>query len=130
YAASLSGGRDLLRYYVSGNYENDIGIEPNNSLRQFALHTNLNVVPNPKVDVATSLNFVNQAAHLGADNGVSPMLGAAAGHALLFKNGRGFYPNFTPEIPQQLYDNSNDISRFTGSGTLNYRPFDWFTNNV
>jgi TonB-dependent SusC/RagA subfamily outer membrane receptor len=130
YTGSISGGRDLLRYYVSSNYENDLGIEPNNTLRQFALHSNLNVSPNAKVDFGTSLNFVDQAAHLGADNGVSPMLGATVGHALLFKNGRGFYPNFTPEIPQQLYDNSNNISRFTGSGTLNHRPVDWFTHSV
>jgi TonB-linked SusC/RagA family outer membrane protein len=129
YTGSISGGRDLLRYYVSSSYENDVGIEPNNSLRQFALHTNLNVTANPKVDFGTSLNFVDQSAHLGADNGVSAMLGATVGHALLFKAGRGFYPNFSPEIPQTLYDNSNAISRFTGSGTLNYRPLDWFTNN-
>jgi TonB-linked SusC/RagA family outer membrane protein len=130
YTGSLSGGRDLLRYYVSSNYENDIGIEPNNSLRQFSLHSNLNVAPNPKVDVGTSLNFIDQTAHLGADNGVSPMLGAIAGHALLFKNGRGFYPNFVPEIPQQLYDNADAINRFTGSGTFNHRPIDWFTHSV
>ena len=130
YTGSISGGRDLLRYYVSSNYENDIGIEPNNSLRQFALHSNLNVAPNSKVDFGTSLNFVDQSAHLGADNGVSPMLGATVGHALLFKAGRGFYPNFSPEIPQTLYDNSNAINRFTGSGTINHRPVDWFNQSV
>jgi TonB-dependent SusC/RagA subfamily outer membrane receptor len=130
YTGSLSGGRDILRYYLSSNYENDLGIEPNNTLRQFALHTNLNVVPNPKVDVGASLNFVDVDAHIGADNGVSAMLGVEAGHALVFKAGRGFFSNFVPEIPQQLYDNSSAVSRFTGSGTLNYRPFDWFTNNV
>jgi TonB-linked SusC/RagA family outer membrane protein len=130
YSGSLSGGRDLLRYFVSSSYENDLGIEPNNTLRQFAVHSNLNVTPNNKVDFGTSLNFVNLAAHLGADNGVSPMLGATAGHGLLFKAGRGFYPNFVPEIPQTLYDNSDAISRFTGSGTINHRPVDWFNQTA
>jgi len=130
YSGALSGGRDLLRYYVSSSYENDLGIEPNNSLRQFALHTNLNVAPNPKLDFGTSLNFVDLSSHLGADNGASAMLGAVVGHALLFKTARGFYPNFVPEIPQQLYDNAQSISRFTGSGTINHRPTDWFTQTV
>ena len=130
FTGSLSGGRDLLRYYLSSNYQNDLGIEPNNTLRQFSLHSNLNVAPTNQVDVGASVNFVDLDAHLGVDNGVSSMLGAQAGHALLFKAGRGFFSNFMPEIPQTLYDNSSAVSRFTGSGTVNYRPFDWFTNNV
>jgi len=130
YTASLSGGRDLTRYYVSSQYENDLGIEPNNSLRQFALHTNLNVAPTSKLDFGTSLNYVDLSAHLGADYGVSSMLGATVGHGLLFKAARGFYPNFAPEIPQQLYDNSQAVSRFTGSGTINHRPIDWFNQTV
>jgi TonB-linked SusC/RagA family outer membrane protein len=130
YNASLAGGRDLLRYYVSSSYDNDIGIEPNNALRQFALHSNFNVVPNDRMDFGTSLNFVDLRAHLGADRGISPMLGAAAGHILLFRNARGFYPNFLPAIPQTLYDNAQDVTRFTGSGTFNYRPFDWFSHRV
>ncbi|HEX6049975.1 MAG TPA: SusC/RagA family TonB-linked outer membrane protein, partial [Gemmatimonadaceae bacterium] len=130
YSGSLSGGRDLLRYYLSGTYQNDLGIEPNNSLRQFSTHSNVNVAPNDKLDIGASINFVDLDAHLGVDNGVSAMLGAMVGHELLFSNARGFYPNFVPEIPQQLYDNSSAVTRFTSSGSANYRPFDWFANNV
>ena len=130
YTGSLSGGRDLLRYYLSANYQNDLGIEPNNTLRQFAMHSNLNVAPNDKVDVAASINFVDLSAHLGVDNGVSAMLGTMLGHSLLFRNARGFYPNFLPEIPQQLYDNASSVNRFTTSGTLNHRPVDWFTQTA
>jgi TonB-linked SusC/RagA family outer membrane protein len=129
YTGSLSGGRDLLRYYLSGTYQNDLGIEPNNTLRQFSTHSNVNVAPNNKVDIGASVNFVDLSAHLGVDNGVSAMLGAQAGHSSLFRNARGFYPNFAPEIPQRLYDNSSAVNRFTGSGTVNYRPFEWLTNN-
>ncbi len=130
YTGSLSGGRDLLRYYVSGTYQNDLGIEPNNSLRNFSVHSNLNVAPNDKLDFGASVNFVDLSAHLGVDNGVSAMLGAQAGHSSLFPGSRGFYPGFVPEIPQQLYDNSSSVNRFTGSGTATYRPFDWFTNTA
>jgi TonB-linked SusC/RagA family outer membrane protein len=130
YTGSLSGGRDVLRYYLASNYQNDIGIEPNNSLRQFGLHSNLNVVPNEKVDVAASVNFVDLSAHLGVDNGVSALFGAQVGHPLLFKTSRGFYPGFPPEIPQTLYDNSSAVNRFTSSGTINHRPFSWFNQSA
>lgn len=130
YNGSLSGGRDVLRYYVSGGYENDIGVEPNNSLRQASMHSNINVSPSPKLEVGTSLNFTDIDAHLGADNGVSSMLGGQLGHGLLFTGGRGFYPNMPPEIPQRLYDNSQSVNRFTGSGSLDHRPVSWFTQRV
>ena len=50
------------------------------SSRQFSAHANVNVAPTPKLDVGTSLNFVDCTNHLGADGGVSAMLGAQLGH--------------------------------------------------
>ncbi|HEY2025851.1 MAG TPA: TonB-dependent receptor, partial [Gemmatimonadaceae bacterium] len=130
YNGSLSGGRDIINYYASGTFENDLGIEPNNSLRQFSFHANMNVAPTPKIDFASSLNFVSLSSHLGADVGASALLGAIAGHSLLFPAARGFYPNFPPEVPQTLYDNAQGINRFTGSGTITHRPTSWFTQRL
>jgi len=130
YNLSLSGGLEQFGYYLSGAYQNDLGIEPNNKLRQFSSHANLTVTPNQKVDVGVSLNYVDRSNHLGADVGASPMLGAEMGHSLLFPAARGFYPNFPPEVPQQLYDNFQGINRFTGSGTINHRPTTWFSHRL
>ena len=68
--------------------------------------------------------------HLGADIGASALLGAVVGHRLLFPNARGFYPNYTPDIPQTLYDNAQGVRRFIGSATLTHRPTSWFTHHV
>ena len=130
YDASLAGGREAVTYYVSTSYENDLGVEPNNSLRQGSFRANLNVQPSPTIDVSSSLGYVTLSSHLGADVGVSPLLGATVGHPLLFPGGRGFYPNFTPEIPQTLYDNAQGVRRFVGSTTLTHRPASWFTHRV
>ena len=129
YNLSLSGGLEQFGYYLSGVYQNDLGIEPNNSLRQFGSHANLTVTPSKKVDLGVSLNYVDRSSHLGADVGASPMLGAEMGHALIFSGSRGFYP-FPPEVPQQLYDNFQGINRFTGSATLNHRPTSWFSHRL
>jgi TonB-dependent SusC/RagA subfamily outer membrane receptor len=51
-SASVSGGQNAVRYYVSGAYESDQGVEPNNALRQLSLHGNVDVTPTPTVDIA------------------------------------------------------------------------------
>jgi TonB-dependent SusC/RagA subfamily outer membrane receptor len=129
YNLSVSGGMEQFNYYLSTVYQNDLGIEPNNSLRQFGSHANLTLTPNDKVDLGVSLNYIDRNAHLGADVGASPMLGAEMGHSLVFAGSRGFYP-FPPEVPQHLYDNSQGINRFTGSATLNHRPATWFSHRL
>ena len=130
YTGSISGGRDAMSYYISGAYENDLGIEPNNSLRQYSSHANLNITPSPSIDFGTSLNFSSLSAHLGADVGASALLGAIVGHSLVFPAARGFFPNFSPEVPQTLYDNAQGVNRFTGSQTINHRPTSWFTHRL
>ncbi|MGH9174817.1 MAG: TonB-dependent receptor domain-containing protein, partial [Vicinamibacterales bacterium] len=107
----------------------DEGIEPNNYGQNFSGHVNLNVAPSDKLDLGTSLHFTRGSAHLGVDGGLSSMLGISIGHPLLFASNRGF--GFTPpEVPQQLYDNVQDINRFTGGATLNHRPASWFAHRL
>ena len=132
YTGTVAGARDQVRYYLSAGYENDYGIEPNNSLRQASVHTNVDVAVNSKTDFSASLNFVNLSEHLGADIGLSAMFGAEFGHPLLWTNpaGRGFYGNFPPDVPQKLYDNADGLNRFTASGTLNNRLTNWFTQRA
>lgn len=130
YNASLSGGRDALTYFVSTGYENDYGVEPNNSLRQATFRGNLSVQPAPNVDFTTSLGYASLSSHLGADIGASALLGAVVGHRLLFPNARGFYPNYTPDVPQTLYDNAQGVRRFIGSATLTHRPTDWLSHRL
>ena len=132
YNGVVAGARDQVRYYLSAGYENDYGIEPNNSLRQASVHTNVDVAVNSKTDFAGSLNFVNLSAHLGADQGLSAMFITQFGHPLLWTApaGRGFFSNFPPEVPQRLYDNADGVNRFTASGTLNNRLTSWFTQRA
>jgi TonB-linked SusC/RagA family outer membrane protein len=127
YNASVQGGRDQTRFYAAVGYQNDYGIEPNNLQREFNAHVNLSTALGTKTDVATSLNFVDLSSHLGADVGASALLGAIAGHNLLFPAARGFYPGFPPDVPQTLYDNASGINRFTGSTTINNQLTSWFT---
>jgi TonB-dependent SusC/RagA subfamily outer membrane receptor len=132
YTAALSGGLGTASYYLSGNFENDVGVEPNNSIRQFNGHANLNLTPSTKFDVGTSLNYVQGTYHTGVDVGLSALLGAQLGHPLVFSvpGADGFYPNVPPAVPQTLFDNLDLVNRFTGSATFNHHPVDWFTQRL
>jgi TonB-linked SusC/RagA family outer membrane protein len=126
-SGAWSGARNEFRYYLSGLYQKDEGIEPNNSNHQFSLHANLDLTPAQDLTIATSLNYVDLRAHLGVDNGASAMFASSFGHSVLFPNARGFGLNFVPEVTQELWDNSQDVTRFTASTRIQHDPFAWFT---
>lgn len=132
YNLSLSGSLGTGNYFLSSNYENDHGVEPNQSLRNFGAHANLNLAPSEKYDFGTSLNYVQGTYHTGVDVGLSALLGAELAHPSVFgvPGADGFYPNVPPSVPQTLFDNSDAINRFTGSGTINHHPVSWFTERL
>src|SRR6185503_12839323 len=92
--------------------------------------SNLDVAVSSKVNVTTSINFVEQDNHLGTDTGLSAMLGAMYGHILLQPDRRGFGLGYPPEISWELYDNSAKVSRFTTSGTINYNMTNWLRHRL
>ncbi|HEX6807389.1 MAG TPA: TonB-dependent receptor [Gemmatimonadaceae bacterium] len=132
YDASVAGGFSIGNYFVSSNYQDEHGIEPNNWLTQYSAHANLNLTPDPKYGIGTSLNYVQGNYHTGADVGLSAMLGAELAQPNVFAvpGADGFYPNVPPNVPQALFDNSDDIHRFTGSVTFNHNPISWFTQRL
>ena len=88
YNLALSGGGlDTSTTISRRRIGIDRGVESNNSTRQFSGHANVNVAATPKLDIGTSLNFVKLNNHLGADGGVSSMLGAEFGHIGVFTAG-------------------------------------------
>lgn len=132
YNASVAGGFAIGNYFVSSNYQDEHGIEPNNFLTQYSAHANLNLTPDPKYSIGTSLNYVQGNYHTGADVGLSAMLGAELAQPNIFSvpGADGFYPNVPPNVPQALFDNSDDIHRFTGSATFQHTPISWFTQRL
>ncbi len=129
YNVSVSGGREQMTYFVSGGYNDEDGIEPNNFGKGFSGRANLSFSPSNKIDVQTNLGYVRSSMHLGADNGLSPMFTGLYGHSLLFPANRGFFLA-PPEVPQRLYDNSAQINRFTGGTTFSHRPANWFSHRL
>lgn len=127
--ASTSGSREQMRYYLSLGYQNDLGVEPNNSLRQATSHANVSAPVGENTEASLSLNFLNSVAHLGVDGGASVLLNSVGGHRRLYPAFRGFFAA-PPEVPQRLWDNASSVHHFTGGLTVNNNPANWFSQRA
>ncbi|MEO7502527.1 MAG: SusC/RagA family TonB-linked outer membrane protein [Gemmatimonadaceae bacterium] len=156
YGAQVNGGSDLLRYFLSGEYEGETGVykvprfdierlnqtvgripgeqlRPN-SLYRANLRANLNVSFSPKADVAVSTGFVSSTQRLPqTDNNTTGLLSSAYGGPGYRDNGNtslGFplngYRIFTPGDVFQDVV-TQEINRFIGSVSPSWRPRSWFS---
>ncbi|MGH7554023.1 MAG: SusC/RagA family TonB-linked outer membrane protein, partial [Longimicrobiales bacterium] len=130
YGGSASGGGDVARFYVSGEYEEEGGVLQENELRRVRLHTNLNGEVGPKVSIGASLSFLESNVQLPlGDNalfGIVPMglFGSAQPQAVEATGGFESDPLFHYD-----WRTFQDFSRFTGSVRGDYRPLPWLSAN-
>jgi TonB-linked SusC/RagA family outer membrane protein len=131
YNLSASGGSNALQYYLSGTYDDDDGIDPTNRSRRFAGHANLSFPINDRIDVATSFNYVKGKYHLGTDYADGVFLNTLYGLPILASTPtRGFLQAPPEAYYSGVFDNTQDVSRFTGSVTVNHRPVEWFRHRL
>jgi len=152
YGLQVSGGSDAVRYYVSGDWENETGIlqmppfavqklmatrlltnadaipedalRPN-GLRKTSVRANVQANLNPRVDVSLSTGFISSRLRVPpTDNNTTGLLSNAYGGLGVKNNGRWGYRAFTPD---EMFSEriGQDINRFIGSGTANWRPTSW-----
>lgn len=140
-SANISGGASAIRYFASVGKSGNEGAEPNNFRKQFNARTNLQIIPNEKVDLQTSVGYLNSHTALSCEGGCG---GATWG--AWFSNPKNL-PEFCapdapesckwvrgfqgapPEVDRAMQD-WQDINRFTGSVSMNFRPFSWMTHRV
>jgi TonB-linked SusC/RagA family outer membrane protein len=131
YNLSATGGSDAVQYYVSGSYDDDKGIDPTNRSRRFAGHANVSFPINDRLDIGTSLNYVRGKFHLGTDYQDGPFLNTLYGLPILASTPtRGFLQAPPEAYYSGVFDNTQDLSRFTGSVTVNHRPAGWFSHRL
>lgn len=148
YGLQVSGGSDAVRYFVSGEWEDELGqlkmplfavdsirrrrgedplpeqLRPN-ALKKTSLRANVNANPTPKLDIAVSTGFITSIQRLPqTDNNTTGLLSNAFGGPGNKTNGLFGYRAFTPDGFFSETVNQG-INRFIGSGNANYRPRTW-----
>src|SRR3989454_781762 len=149
YGVQVQGGSDVTRYFVSGEWENEVSqlkmppfavdsvlaIRPisevpfqqlrPNARRRVSVRANAEARLNPRMDLSVSSGFISSTQRLPqTDNNTTGLLSNALGGLGNKAGGKYGYRAFTPD--EMLSETvTQDINRFIGSGTLNWRPTSW-----
>ena len=149
YGVQVSGGSDAVRYYVSGEWEDELGqtkmpqfaadtlvvirqisavpenqLRPN-GLRRTSIRANVAANPNPRIDLEGSTTFITSKLRVPpTDNNTTGLLSNALGGPGNKTNGLYGYRAF---MPNEMFAEAlgQDINRFIGSGTGQWRPTSW-----
>jgi len=149
YGVQVSGGSDAVRYFLSGEWEDEVGqlkmppfavdtllrvrqigavpdeaLRPN-ALRRTSVRANVQATVNPRIDVQASTNFISSTLRVPpTDNNTTGLLSNALGGPGNKDNGHNGYRLFTPD---SMFAEAigQDINRFIGSGTARWRPTSW-----
>jgi TonB-linked SusC/RagA family outer membrane protein len=139
YTASVAGGTQDVRYYVSGDLDREQGAERNNFRDRVSGRANLQLNPHEKFDISTSVGYVQTDVGLSCEAGCGgamwgAMFGSAGRTSLACTPsspfGCGFSRGFTSWNPESYYAFSDKqfVDRLTASAQLNYRPFPWMSH--
>lgn len=130
YIASLSGGTDANRYYLSGAYDDDVGIVSWNWDQKFTGRTNIDVQANDKLRFQGSVGYIRDRARLaqGAID-IDPFSQLVWGTPLTESTVKRGFLN-SPPNEWSTVESHADNDRTTVSLTANYNPLSWFTNRV
>ena len=139
YAANVSGGTALFRFFASGDLSRTEGAEQYNSRRQTSVRTNLNITPNSKVDISTSMGYINSRTRLSCEGGCGGIMWESmysnpanlpqfCGDDVGCTYVRGFQS--TPPEAYAPFSLAQGLNRLTASTTIQYRPVSWMSHRL
>jgi TonB-linked SusC/RagA family outer membrane protein len=141
YAANVSGGTGLVRFFASGEVGSNQGVDYANERRQTNGRTNLSITPNDKFELESSAGYIKSKTSLSCEAGCGGSIWGS-----MYSNpanlaqfctasspkgcgwGRGF--NSQPPEVYRATQYGQDIDRFTGSITFKYSPVSWMSHRV
>jgi TonB-dependent SusC/RagA subfamily outer membrane receptor len=130
YNLSLNGGTDLARYYMSGSYDDDVGVVNYNWDKKFNGRANIDVGIGSKVRLNGSLGYIRDRIRFMQPSIEADPFSNLVWGTPLTANGikRGF--GFTPPEEWSTIESHADNDRTTISLTATYEPKDWWSNRL
>ncbi|MDZ7778914.1 MAG: TonB-dependent receptor [Gemmatimonadota bacterium] len=125
YSASVRGGGQDLQYFVSGQYDDVVGMLPSDQLEKWTTRGNFTFTPTEGLQLQLNTGYTNQ----WQQN--TPSGNNAQGLTLnVFRQdqnyfGSGDFDRISEVLP---FDIQQRIERFTTGGTVTYSPLDNLTN--
>jgi TonB-linked SusC/RagA family outer membrane protein len=128
--ASMSGGNEGVRYFVSADRLDNTGVVDYNWVKATSTRANLSLLPTAKWQINTNLDFLQNETRFAqaADQfGIWEML-VYSSPSLFNTPTKGFrYAN--PDVAASV-DSRSKVNRFTGGVDIKHSPVSWFTHQL
>ena len=129
YSASLRGGTDAVRYYVTGSWHDETGVVDWNWDKRASGRANLDIVPTDEISIRTSMGYTEGRRRLAQGAlAIDPFSNLYWATPARIDRSRGFF--WAPPEEQRKVEDLADIDRFTGSLEISHTPFDWFVHRL
>ncbi len=127
YTASMRGGTDAMRYFVSMDYDDNVGIVDYNYQNQWNARANLTVIPTERLSVDFSTGFIK-----GFASFMQQYAGWGVWEQVQWSDPLGVdtpLRGFLRARPEAIatIQAHRDTQRWTGSVTVTHTPRDWIT---
>jgi len=131
YGVSARGGTSTLRYYLSGDFDGNQGIEDSNHVSRAAGRANVSLKPNDRIDLNASLGFTRGRTTLACEGGCGGVMFAVvfADPTTRDRPQRGFF-SAPPEAWEQTTQYFQEYDRTTVSLQFSHRPTSWLSHRL
>lgn len=137
YNLNVRGGTETITYFISGNWKNEEGVEPTNEINQYGGRLNLTLNASENLQFSSSLGYTTGRTFLARESGTGGVTWGAyfSTPAHLEENlpdgspPRRGYRSFTSDAYYE-FDDFQDLTRITGSLTVNYDMTDNFLHRL
>jgi TonB-dependent starch-binding outer membrane protein SusC len=128
FGGSVAGGSDVTKYFVSGDYNDEHGVQANSFQSKNNGRANIQATPNSKVDFSINAGYLQNRLNLpqNDNNEASAIASGQLGFPSDDPVRHGYFFDITPAESNSLIT-TQDVERFTGGATGNFRPFGWLT---
>ncbi len=148
--ASVSGGTDQIRYYISGGRLNQTGVVPNADFTRTSFRTTINADLSEKLEMSMSANYVNSGgSRIQRGSNLQGVMLGLLRNAPTFEIGNGLEGQEAADNPDSyvnpdgsqrsyrwgIYDNpywvsnnnpaNDDVNRIIGYASAKYQFTDW-----
>ena len=160
YGLNVSGGTDVIRYFISGEREDETGtlelpdadrrrfiaqqldlrrdVERPNALQKYSFRSNINATVNPKLDLGVTTNFVNVNQRFGLESNATAGVGSQAFGGKARRNNGSISVTgdsllgYRAWTPGYTFQESTNqrVYRLISGLNANYRPLAWLSNRA
>jgi TonB-dependent starch-binding outer membrane protein SusC len=127
FGGSVAGGSDVTKYFVSGDFNNEHGLQANSYQSRNNGRANIQATPTSKTDFSINAGYFQSRLQLpqNDNNEASALATGTLGQPVNDAN-HGYFFLINPAQSASIVTSQN-VERFTGGTTGNWRPLGWLT---